>query len=215
MVRYSEIIREEFSQQNIHDLLKEHFRLDESNKWIEGKNYEIVAGKVNILSGYAKNTNMIQKKSLGYIPIPFGNIDCSFLCLQCKLTSLKNCPETIKNTFHCTGNRLTSLEYLPTEMTSLQCYGNKFTSLNGIDEKSKISYIWISYLPRLPLLRLLCAKEHINFRDKMGVEQKEYKNIEDIFNKYIQDKNMLLYEKQMRCQHELLEYPEYKANAEW
>ena len=168
-----------------------------------------------------KSVVMIQKKSPGFIPIPFGNIDCAFYCLQCNLQSLKNCPESIgsssifHNTFHCSGNKLTSLEYLPKEMYYLQCYNNRFKSLDGIDSSKNIADIRISYSPTLPLLRLLCSKKRISFKDKLGADQKEYVNLENILNKYIQDTSMSLSEKRIRCKLELLEYPEYRMNARW
>ena len=88
-------------------------------------------------------------------------------------------------------------------------------SLEGLESITDVDTIYFGYMSTLPMLRLLLAKKQIFIRELDGTLTSKYDDIQDILNKYISDKNMPLYEKQMRCQHELLGYPEYRLNAKW
>jgi hypothetical protein len=220
MVRYNEfnqpLIEDE---QDIHTLLKTYFKIGENKQWVEGENYHIVNGKIDVFgvsNGQPVNTGgvtLIQKKSPGRIPIPFGGIVGNFVCLQCKLDSLENSPTTVSGYFHCTGNKLTSLKYLPKRMTILHCSGNPLKSLEGIEIDSEIETINLAYSSTLPMLRLLCASENVNFKDKMQLEQKEYEPLQDIINASIFAYSNIK-ERIIKAQYAMIKAG-YKSNAKW
>ena len=69
------------------------------------------------------------------IPLEFGHVTGNFICYRNKLTSLKNCPDTIDGDFNCSFNKLSSLEYGPKNVGGeYNCGYNELTSLFGVPE---------------------------------------------------------------------------------
>ncbi len=81
------------------------------------------------------NVNLDEKK-LNKIPFKFNKANESFYVYTNQLTSLKNCPNYVKNTFSCSENKLISLEFGPEFVGgSYFCNSNRLKSLKGcIDE---------------------------------------------------------------------------------
>jgi hypothetical protein len=80
----------------------------------------------------------IEKNLLGLIidgqkitkDTPFNKWQGNFLCYNNKLTSLEYCPSEVGGSFSCSSNRLTSLKYCPSEVGGdFSCSNNKLTSL--------------------------------------------------------------------------------------
>ncbi len=55
----------------------------------------------------------LNNNNLSSIDIQFNNVFGHFVCYENKLTSLHNCPKTVKRWFNCRSNKLTSLEGCP------------------------------------------------------------------------------------------------------
>jgi hypothetical protein len=61
---------------------------------------------------------------------PFNKWQGNFSCFNNKLTSLEYCPSEVGGNFYCSDNKLTSLEYCPSEVGGdFYCFNNKLTSL--------------------------------------------------------------------------------------
>ena len=59
------------------------------------------------------------------IPLKFGKVDGNFHCSYNKLTSLEGCPEFVSGYFACSNNKLVSIEYCPEEVGGdFFCYQN-------------------------------------------------------------------------------------------
>jgi hypothetical protein len=220
MVRFNEFNQPLIEDESdIHTLLKTYFKIGENKQWVEGVNYHIVNGKVDVfgvVKGQAtavSGVTMIQAKSPGRIPFPFGRVVGPFKCLQSRLDSLENCPTSITDYFHCTGNKLTSLKFLPKGTTILHCSGNRLTSLEGISPDIGLQRINLTYSSTLPMLRLLCASEAICFRDKLQMPQEQYKPLQDIINEHI-SKYSNVKERIIKCQYAMIKAG-YKGNAKW
>ena len=60
------------------------------------------------------------------IPLKFGKVDGNFHCSYNKLTSLEGCPEEVVDIFSCSNNNLTSLKGSPEFVgKTFYCYSNK------------------------------------------------------------------------------------------
>ena len=216
MVRYSEIIKEEYESYENRIEKNRQLRIrvtSELSKYYDLKPFNKISisdGKVDFVKG-----NVTTKKGITELPdVGFYEIDKDFFVNNTNLKNLINSPIKVGGGMNVFDNlELESLEGLPTEIGDVLNIMNcpKLKSLEGLEAKSNITHVLLSYLSTLPMLRLLLVKNFITFLS--GADNT--KNIEDILNKYIRNKDMQLYEKQMRCQHELLEYPEYRLNAEW
>jgi len=108
------------SHQDIHDLCKKYY--------IE--NYTINDGLVSVDGDVDLNN-----RHLTEIPIPFKEVSGILNCSHNKLTSLKNCPQTVGDNFYCDNNQLTSLEYCPeTVGGGFYCGYNQITNFDGLPE---------------------------------------------------------------------------------
>lgn len=80
----------------------------------------------------------LSNNGLSEIPVKFGHVTGNFICYRNKLTSLKNCPDTIGGDFNCSLNNLSSLEYGPKYVGGeYNCGYNELTSLFGVPETIK------------------------------------------------------------------------------
>lgn len=73
------------------------------------KNYEIFDDLTVTVNGNV----LLDKKNLDSLPVSFNHIEGFFSVANNKLTSLKGCPYSVRDGFHCEHNLLTSLEYCP------------------------------------------------------------------------------------------------------
>ena len=204
---------------NIQEMLDKYFH-DKSRStdvWYEGETFEVVNGRVNISRQFCalKKSTIINK-----IPIPFGSVSNNFYCDDNQLTTLENAPLAVGiqgiGHFVCSTNLITNLRFMPKKITgTFISRNNRLTSLEGIEIDSDLYNGVLDYYSDLPLLRLLLFKGSIEFNSGDSSSNINRLRLENIINKYISDKSMPLYEKQMRCQHELLGHPEYRMNAEW
>ena len=198
-----------------------------------------INGKIPIRFGNINgffDCSSIDISSLEGAPI---RVTKGFSCSYTKITSLEFAPKNVLGNFDCSRTNITSLEGLPQDLTAdLILVNTKISSLDEVPESigkifiagciglklqwddPKVDKCYINsddkgiiYHKDLPLLRTLDPK----FTHTIWYNNKNetHKIIEKIMEKYIRDTSMPLYEKQMRCQHELLGYPEYRLNAKW
>lgn len=114
-------------------------------------------------------------------PVTFNTVLGHFVCVSSGLTTLKGAPKMVKGSFNCDRNQLTHLEFGPTIVElSYLIRENPLKSLDGFPEK--VSEVFFTYQPHLPLLRLLAA-------DKIHPEP-DHPKLEEIFKRYAgQDKS--------------------------
>ena len=105
--------------------------------WLKDNNVKNY--KINDTGSVDVNENMdLSYNGLSEIPIKFGHVTGNFICYRNKLTSLKNCPDTIDGDFNCSFNKLSSLEYGPKNVGGeYNCGYNELTSLFGVPETIK------------------------------------------------------------------------------
>ena len=164
------------------------------------------------------NDDLQTKKYIDNLADIDFSVGKSIVVRDTRLKDLTNFPKSVTGDVKIIHNplleTLKGIQYI--KSNDLSIYGNPMLkSLEGIEPNIKVLYIFIGYLPSLPMLRLLVAKESIFVKNLDNSYNDAYKPLQNIFNKYIQDKNMSLSEKRIRCKLELLEYPEYRKNAEW
>jgi len=74
----------------------------------------------------------LMNMQLRRLPLLFNNISGSFHCTNNKLTSLEGSPTTVRGNFSCSSNKLASLKGSPNTINGdFYCTGNELTSLNG------------------------------------------------------------------------------------
>jgi hypothetical protein len=224
MVRYYEILEEDLSNKNrkIENILKKYFVPDTGGlSWEYGITHEIINGRVNILKD-ARGVRSMTSEKMEKLPISFGTIIGRFGCERLGLTTLENSPtELFENdysySFNCANNNLTSLKYLPKNISMLFCQGNPFISLEGLDSKTIILRISITFTENLPLLRLLVASHSIKFEehpnDILSNSQIKVKPIQDILNNHIKQYENIN-QRVLRCKDALIEAG-YRDNAKW
>jgi hypothetical protein len=110
------------------------------------------------------DVNLIrQVKQLG---VTFGHVTGDFMCSQKMLETLAGAPKHVGKEFDCDGN-------------------NQLTSLEGLPETLK-GVFFVSWNPKLPLLRSLVAKE-IDLRGDLSFTNAKYGEmfqVRGILNKY-------------------------------
>jgi hypothetical protein len=93
---------------------------------------------MNLLNELLSLCESAEKNLLGLIidgqkitkDTPLNKWQGSFYCSSNKLTSLEYCPSEVGGSFSCSDNKLTSLEYCPSEVgRNFSCYDNVLTSL--------------------------------------------------------------------------------------
>jgi hypothetical protein len=110
-----------------------------------------------------------------HLPVKFKTISGNLRVNNNTLTSLEGCPQVVPGFFDCSDNHLTNLVGGPThvggQMAGLDHYSALFTqdhplqSLDGLPE-SVAGILFVSYTPKLPLLRLCLVKKHeVHFTD--------------------------------------------------
>ena len=130
-----------------------------------------IQGKFNIqddgtvdVDGNVSWHNKSEKK----LPIQFGKVSGAFWCHNTNLHTLKGSPISVGKGFYCGTNKLKNLEGAPKYVgVRFNCQANKLTSLQGLPEQIEGKII-IYYDTKLPLLRLLVAKDGVNFSN--GIE---------------------------------------------
>lgn len=76
--------------------------------------------------------------------IQFNEINGSFNCTFCDLTSLRGCPKKVNGFFNCSHNNLETLEYCPEEIKYwFACSYNKLISLDGIANIKRFSSLYV------------------------------------------------------------------------
>ena len=212
MVRYHEIIKENsLISEEVYSLLDSTFYnipLFRSRNQIEiSDNREVkVHESLDVISSVKRLPN-----------IKILKVKENFIVTGSDLETLENSPIEVGQDVNIVGNQyLTSLIGLPTVIPwRLDIVSNRnLKSLDGINVISSIEYVRITYSPILPLLRLLLIKD-VQFVNESFQQDQPRRDLQRIFNKYIQNNSMSLSEKRIRCKLELLEYPEYRMNARW
>ena len=140
-----------------------------------------------------------------------SNFVQSITYIRCNLLSLEGFSFTT-NELTIMYNPLTSLKGMSGDLIRdfKLALNPNLKSLDGL-EKCNVDNLTLGYEPDLPLLPVLSIKGKIDFT----TESENLTILKNILNKYIQNRNMSLSEKRIRCKLELLEYPEYIENATW
>lgn len=103
--------------------------------WLEKqniKNYTITSNEEYGFVVDVQSFVNLRDRKLARLPVKFGHVNGSFNCSYNRLTSLKNCPDSVDGNFNCAGNQLTSLEYAPQSVTtSFSCDENQLTTLEN------------------------------------------------------------------------------------
>ena len=160
---------------DIETRLKKRFRLTGTYKMDPVTGVVDVTGDVNLIR---------QVKQLG---VTFGHVTGDFMCSQKMLETLAGAPKHVGKEFDCAYNQLTSLTYGPQYVgKEYHCDGNnQLISLEGLPETFK-GVFFVSWNPKLPLLRSLVAKE-IDLRGDLSFTNAKYGEmfqVRDILNKY-------------------------------
>lgn len=123
------------------------FKLFESDSQIEMicedlgiKNFKIVDGLVNVDDNVYLNNRRLTK-----LPIKFGEVSGEFHCSNNRLISLDGCPKRVGEIFNCDYNELTSLKGGPNWVGGdFSCDSNSLTNLKGFPEKVGGNF-WCQY----------------------------------------------------------------------
>ena len=119
------------------------------------------------------------------LPVQFGRVKNGFMANSCGLTSLEGSPHYNGGGFYVSYNMLTSLQGAPRYVGGdFRCGHNQLTSLKGMPEtiNGKIS---LNYHSNLGLLRVLVAREGVNFISFDKPEQKNQMNwVEETLNQF-------------------------------
>jgi hypothetical protein len=161
------------------------------------------------------------------IPINFGSVTKSFQCNGVGLTSLKGSPRTVKETFDCSKNKLSSLEFSPESCKKLDASNNKISSLEFcpraelIDMSGNELVSW-AHLPEtcnwihakwwreLPMLRpMLYWYNHRGTKFSVWGEPPDFDDITDDIGDALSDKKAL-----WEIQKKLIDAG-YEGNAKW
>ena len=82
------------------------------------------------------NETVVLKKLLDIeLPVQFGNIEGSFLCMDGELTTLKGFPKKINGDFSCKKNKISNLDYFPELITKSISIGDN--NISDIKKKTK------------------------------------------------------------------------------
>ena len=144
------------------------------------------------------------------LPIKFGTVGGDFDVVNTGLTTLENCPHTVGDTFMCSANKLTTLAHGPQVVKWGYVIGtNPLNSLEGFPVTHAPEMVSMSWLPHLPMLKLLVSPD-IRLYPRMDDQQQQVDRLHDIMAKYAgQGKKGSI-----RCAAELIRAG-YKDNARW
>jgi hypothetical protein len=120
-------------------------------------------------------------KTLQGAPIVVG----SFNCRSNHLITLMGAPKSVAGSFSCSNNRLLSLEGAPVKVGGhFNCYDNPdLQSLKGISQELGKTFR-VTWLPELPLLGALVAKDGVGFYHQERLQTGSAKKVEAIINRY-------------------------------
>ena len=208
MVRYHEILKETDEKEILKRELEKYYDI---NLYTE---FEVENGVIKVLKGAISTKDNIEA-----LPnIRIEKITDLFQVYGSNVRNLINSPLIACDDVHILYNPLLeSLKGLPKTIGGFEMQIGENPNLSSLEDLEKTNFINKEFLlkielyPRIPVLKLLLFK---NLK-LIGENQDVYENLMIILNKYRNDTSMPLYEKQMRCQHELLGYPEYRLNAKW
>jgi hypothetical protein len=105
-------------------------------KWLHSMgvyDYDICDGVVHVVGDVD-----IYNSELTRIPVQFGYVSGNFHCSHNKLTSLEGCPSEVGGGFYCSFNNLTSLEGGPSEVG-----GDFYCRYNHVNVEPDVSGIKI------------------------------------------------------------------------
>jgi len=186
---------------DIETRLKKRFRITGTYKIHPVTGVVDVTGDVSLIR---------QVKQLG---VTFGKVSGDFVCSSKMLETLVGSPKKVGERYYCSGNLLTSLLGAPEHVgTDFYCVGNnQLTSLEGLPETLK-GVFFVSWNPKLPLLRSLVAKE-IDLRGDLSFTNAKYGDmfkVKGILNKYAGEGKVGA----IKAAAELIRAG-YKENARW
>lgn len=186
---------------DIETRLKKRFRITGTYKIDPVTGVVDVTGDVSLIR---------QVKQLG---VTFGKVSGDFVCSRKMLETLVGSPKKVGERYYCSGNLLTSLLGAPEHVgTDFYCVGNnQLTSLEGLPETLK-GVFFVSWNPKLPLLRSLVAKEIALRGDLSFINAKygEMFQVQGILNKYAGEGKVGA----IKAAAELIKAG-YKENARW
>jgi hypothetical protein len=229
MVRYSEIIKDQEKierLQHIREILENNFEL--TGDYHINDDETVTAQHCSLSRSYMKKL-LIKFRYVKYLTLDYAhNLEtlegCPDDCgvLNVKLSKIKNLvggPTKVEAMGLINNFQLESLDGMPIVERNFMLCGSPLLKFGwNVPQKylDKISGTFIiGYEEDLPLLRMLDPNyEHGKVSIWFDLDDNILeRKINEIIWKYKEDDTMPLYEKQMRCQHELLEYPEYRLNA--
>ncbi len=119
-------------------LLQELIRLNEGTHTIQGNvnrlddlrgvDGKYLTGTVDVTEHVSLNGQKLER-----LPVRFGVVGGGCYCSGNRLTSLEGVPSAVGGNFSCSDNRLTSLEGAPSSVgRNFYCSGNRLTSLVGV-----------------------------------------------------------------------------------
>jgi hypothetical protein len=167
--------------------------------------WSINDGKVDVKGSVQTNDKMAQ------FPFSFGQVSDHFNCQNTNLKTLVGGPIYVGGEFLCSQNLIITLVGAPIEITgAFTCYGHRLTSLEGLPSKVGICY-YLSWLPKLPLLRLVGKKCSWIDNEGWSILQKNQNEAMNILNKY---ENNASRANILACQKELINAG-FEDNASW
>ena len=99
------------------------------------------------------------KRKVSKLPCRFDVVKGNFFCSDQGLTTLEGAPRVVTEDFSCHHNKLTTLEGGPNSVGGrYTCHGQPLASLEGLP-LTRMTRLFVTYTPALPLLRALVAKE--------------------------------------------------------
>ena len=145
----------ETDQWKISDLLAGHFSKSLTAIYtLDDQGRVCCDGNVGTTTSFAGN----------HLPFRWGKVDGDFDITGMQLESLEGCPHTVGGEFLCLWNRLRSLQGGPRvvgkEYTATGLHN--LTILDGLPEQivndEEVAWIYLSYRPDLPLLKLMTVR---------------------------------------------------------
>jgi hypothetical protein len=122
------------------------------------------------------------------LPIKFGEVGGDFDVVNSGLTTLENCPHTVGDTFMCSANQLTTLAHGPQIVKYGYVIGtNPLKSLEGFPTTHAPRMVSMSWLPDLPMLKLLVCSDirlYPPIDDTFEQHQAQVNQLDDIMQKY-------------------------------